>query len=356
MDKKSDLLSRLGLRWPVIQAPMAGVATPEMAAAVSRAGGLGSLGLGAADTGQARQMIRAARELGARPLNVNFFCHQPAQSDPETEAAWLDRLTPLFHQMGAEPPSRLREIYSSFIGNDPMTEMVLAERPEVVSFHFGLPSAEVLQALREAGVLLIASATSLAEGQAIQDAGLDGVIAQGIEAGGHRGIFDPDGPDDQLPCLALTRLLAGQLDLPVIAAGGIMTGGEIAAALEAGAALAQLGTAFISCPESQADAGYCAALTGAPGQNTLLTPAVSGRPARCVGNSLIDWIREQGDPELPDYPLVYDATKSLIAAAAKAGVPGYAAQWAGQGAPKSRNLPVADLMSELITEWQAAGS
>jgi len=356
LDKKNDLVSRLGLRWPVIQAPMAGVATPEMAAAVSRAGGLGSLGLGAADTGQARQMIRAARELGARPLNVNFFCHQPAQPDPETEAAWLDRLTPLFNQMGAEPPSGLREIYRSFVGNVPMTEMVLEERPEVVSFHFGLPSAEVLQALRDGGALLIASATSVAEGQAIQDAGLDAVIAQGFEAGGHRGIFDPDGPDEQLPCLELTRLLADQLDLPVIAAGGIMTGGEIAEVLKAGAVMAQLGTAFISCPESLADPSYCEALTGEPGQNTLLTPAVSGRPARCVGNRLIDWIREQGDADLPDYPLVYDATKSLIAAAGKAGVPGYAAQWAGQGAPKSRNLPVAELISELITEWQAASN
>ena len=202
--------------------------------------------------------------------------------------------------------------------------------------------------------MLLASATSLEEGLALQAAGLDGVVAQGIEAGGHRGIFDPDGPDAKLTCLSLTQLLVARLDIPVIAAGGIMNGGGIAAALAVGADLAQLGTAFISCPESLADDAYRQALVGAPGLNTQLTPAVSGRPARCVDNALIQWTQAQGEVDLPDYPMVYDATKALIAAAKAAGKPGYSAQWAGQGAPLSRTMPAAELVETLVREWRAA--
>ena len=354
MNARAELQQRLGLKWPIIQAPMAGVTTPELAAAVSRAGGLGSLGLATSAVDQARAMIRSARQQGGRPLNANFFCHRPSQVRPAAEADLVDRMTPLFRQMGAEPPRELRDPFGTLLGNDAMVQMLLEERPEVISFHFGLPAPEVLEELRGTGALLIASATSLDEARAIEAAGLDAVVAQGIEAGGHRGIFDPTGPDAQLSCLALTQLLAARLDLPVIAAGGIMNGGAVAAALSAGAALAQLGTAFIACPESQADDEYRAALIGAPGLNTFLTPAVSGRPARCVNNELIGWVRAQGAVDLPDYPRVYDATKALIAAAKSAGVSGYGAQWAGQGAPLARAMPATELMSELVGELQEA--
>lgn len=356
MNASTELQQRLGLKHPIIQAPMAGVATPELAAAVSRAGGLGSLGLATSGVDQARAMIRSARQQGARPLNVNFFCHRPSRARPDVEADLIGRMTPLFRQMGAEPPIGLRDPFGTFHGNDALVQMLLEERPEVISFHFGLPAPGVLEELRQSGAVLIASATSLEEGLAIQAAGLDAVVAQGIEAGGHRGIFDPDGPDAQLSCLALTQLLVARLNLPVIAAGGIMNGGAVAAALSAGAALAQLGTAFIACPESQADDEYRAALVGAPGMNTCLTPAISGRPARGVNNALIGWIRDQGTVELPDYPRVYDATLALIAAAKSAGVPGYGAQWAGQGAPLSRAMPAEELMAALVSELEDAAT
>lgn len=350
----AEIVARLGLKCPIIQAPMAGVSSPAMAAAVSRAGALGSLGLGASGVDAARRMIREARALGAAPLNVNVFCHRPAQPRPEAEAAWLRRLRPLFERFGATPPASLSEIYRSFVADDAMVAMVLEEQPEVASFHFGLPGAEVLAALRDSGVVLIASATSPEEGQAIQAAGLDAVIAQGIEAGGHRGVFDPGAPDTRAGTLDLVRSLARRLDIPVIAAGGIMTGSDITTALEAGAVAAQLGTAFVACPESLADGDYRAALTGPGGRATRLTSAISGRPARCLGNAFVDWAEGQQGADIPDYPITYDAAKALFAAAKAAGVTGFAAQWAGQGAPMARHLPAAALVETLVREMEAA--
>ncbi len=244
------LCDLLKIDWPIIQAPMAGVAPPALAAAVANAGGLGSIGVGAAGAEGARAMIAATRAATGRSTNVNVFCNRPAAADAAVEAAWLARLRPEFARFDAQPPARLGEIYKSFVADDAMLALLLAERPKVVSFHFGLPPAERIAALREAGIVLIASATNLAEARAIAAAGLDAVIAQGFEAGGHRGVFDADAPDDRLGTLALTRLLARTLDLPVIAAGGIMDGAGIAAALRLGASAAQLGTAFIACAES----------------------------------------------------------------------------------------------------------
>ncbi|MBE1283805.1 MAG: nitronate monooxygenase [Rhodobacteraceae bacterium] len=354
--RATEILDRIGLKHPIFQAPMAGVSTPAMAGAVSQAGGLGSLGLGASTVDQARQMIRDARAAGATPLNVNFFCHRPAEPRPDAEADWLRRMGPLFDQFEGSAPERLTEIYLSFLHNAAMQQMVLEEKPEVVTFHFGLPGAGLISDLREAGCFLAASATSLEEAHAIQAAGLDAIIAQGIEAGGHRGIFDPDGPDAGLSSLTLTQLIVRECHLPVIAAGGIMTGQGIAAALNVGAVAAQLGTAFIATDESAADADYRQALVGSPGLRTHLSPAISGRPARCLGNALIDWTRDQMGAELPDYPVLYDATKALMAAAKQAGVAGYAAQWAGQGAPLARAMKTAELVQVLASELEQARS
>jgi nitronate monooxygenase len=244
------LLERLGIGLPVVQAPMAGVSTPAMAAAVSNAGGLGSIGVGASTPEAAREMIREVRAATGCPFNVNVFCHGPAVPDAAREAAWLERLAPAFARYGAQPPRSLREIYRSFVEDDAMLAVLVEERPRVVSFHFGLPSRERIDALHAAGIVLLATATSLEEGHAVASAGVDAVVAQGYEAGGHRGVFDPDSPDEGLGTLALTRMLVAGLDIPVIAAGGIMDGAGIAACLPLGASAAQLGTAFIACPES----------------------------------------------------------------------------------------------------------
>ena len=345
-----SIIDRLRLATPVVQAPMAGVATPLLAATVSNAGALGSIGVGATDAAGARMMIEEVRGRTSCAFNVNLFVHGRAKPDPSREAAWLNWLAPLFAEFGAEPPAALRTIYKSFADDPDMLTMLLALAPPVVSFHFGLPPADVLAALRARGVYLMATATSLEEARAIEAAGIDAVVAQGIEAGGHRGIFDPDAPDDALGMVALTRLLVRNTGLPVIAAGGMMDGAGIAAALDLGAAAAQLGTAFVPCPESAADAAYRAALSGPGAYHTVVTSLISGRPARALANRFTALREEVGNHRPPDYPIAYDAGKALHAAAKARGEHGFGAQWAGQGAPLARATPAADLVRTLREE------
>lgn len=337
---------------PIIQAPMAGTSTPAMAAAVSNAGGLGSIGLGAMNVGAAGEAIKAFCDLSQRPLNLNVFCHQPAVPDAKREELWLARLRPQFQRFEAQPPAALTEIYRSFIVDEPMFRMILAAKPAVVSFHFGLPKDDWIAALRQAGIVLLATATSLAEARVLVSAGVDAIVAQGYEAGGHRGIFDPDGSDDQLGTFTLTRLLVRELQVPVIAAGGIMDGHGIAAVLRMGAAAAQLGTAFVASDESAADAGHREALFSEAAHHTIMTRAISGRPARCLANKFTEIGREADLRAVPDYPIAYDAGKALNAAAKAAGEFGYGAQWAGQGAPLARKMPAAKLLAALVSEMK----
>ena len=348
------LLDLLKIDVPIIQAPMAGVSTPAMAAAVADAGGLGSIGVGATNAAGARAMVAAVRERTSRPFNVNVFCHEPGSSNLAVEAVWLDRLRPEFERFGTRPPDGLSQIYKSFVEDDEMLAMLLDERPRVVSFHFGLPSGGRIKTLSDAGIVLLASATSLAEARDAQAAGVRAVVAQGYEAGGHRGVFDEYAPDDRLGTIALTRLLVRNLDIPVIAAGGIMDGAGISAVLRLGAGAAQLGTAFVASEESQADADYRAALRSDAAHHTVMTSVISGRPARCIANRFTALGATLADVEIPSYPRTYDAGKALNAAAKAAGEPGYGAQWAGQGAPLARSMPAGALMAVLVAEMNAA--
>lgn len=328
---------------------MAGVSTPALAAAVSEAGALGSIAVGATDAAGAAAMLAETRQRTARGFNVNLFVHAPPRRDPAVEAAWLATLAPHFARFGAEPPASLRAIYPSFDEDDAMLALLLQAPPAVVSFHFGLPAPARLAALRDAGCLLLATVTSPAEANAAARAGIDVLVAQGWEAGGHRGSFDPAAPDDRLGTLALVRLLVARGRLPVIAAGGIMDGHGIRAALALGAAAAQLGTAFVACPESAASPAHRAALTDGAGAHTVMTRAISGRPARCVANAFA----AIPDAGAPAYPVAYDAGKALHAAAVARGEHGYGAHWAGQGAPLARALPAADLVVTLAREAAA---
>jgi nitronate monooxygenase len=349
------LLELLRIELPIIQAPMASVSSPAMAAAVSNAGALGSIGVGASDADGARHLFKLFRERSQRSLNVNVFCHRPARPNAAVEAAWIAYLRPYFQAFGALPPPQLREIYRSFVADDAMLVALLEERPRVVSFHFGVPAAERVGALRDAGIVLLASATSLAEARVAARAGIHAVVAQGFEAGGHRGVFDPDALDDCLSTAVLTRLLVRELHIPVIAAGGIMDGAGIAAALRLGASAAQLGTAFIACQESDADAGYRQALASDAAHHTVMTRAISGRSARCLSNGLTALGASVPARQIPCYPIAYDAAKSLNAAAKAAGDMRYGAQWAGQGAPQSRaGLTAATLVELLATELRQA--
>ncbi|TBU93967.1 NAD(P)H-dependent flavin oxidoreductase [Phytopseudomonas dryadis] len=344
----------LNVAYPIIQAPMAGTATPKLAAAVSNAGGLGSISIAAVDAETGRQMIRDTRGATRKPFNVNVFCHQRSTADAALERAWLAHLQPYFAEFGVPAPAAIGDIYSSFHDDDAQLEVLLEERPPIVSFHLGLPPQSRIDALKNAGITLLASATTLEEGRLLEQAGIDLIVAQGIEAGGHRGVFDPLRGDQGIGTFALVRLLVSQLSRPVIAAGGIMDGAGIAAALTLGACAAQLGTAFVLCPESAANAGYRAMLGSERARVTQVTTVISGRPARGIRNRFMVEVGAAGHPPVPGFGIAYDAGKQLIAAAAQAGNHEFAAHWAGQGAALARSLPAAELLALLHREYLAA--
>lgn len=352
---RPNLLAMLNILHPIIQAPMAGVSTPALAAAVSEAGALGSIAVGTSTPQQARAAIAAVRELTGKPFNVNVFTHAPASSDPVREAAWLDWLRPHFARFGAEPPATLNEIYRSFMADDAMFELLLAERPAVVSFHFGLPAQVHIDALKSAGIVLFTTATSLQEAQQIEAAGIDVIVAQGIEAGGHRGMFDPSAPDAALPTFELLRQLAGKVKLPLVAAGGIMDGTAIRRALEHGASAVQMGSAFIACPESSAPLHHRALIAQGAELQTELTAVISGRPARGIVNRLFRDAGAPGHPPPPDYPIAYDAAKALHAAASSQGSQDYSVNWGGIGFAQARSLPAHELVTALVGEMNDPG-
>lgn len=343
----------LGIDYPIIQAPMAGTATPALAAAVSNAGGLGSISIAAVQAEAGRQMIRETRAATSKPFNINVFCHRLSVADAAREQAWLAHLQPYFAEFGAAAPEAIRDIYCSFQDDEGQLQVLLEERPPIVSFHLGLPPQARIDALKSAGITLLASATTLEEGLLAQDAGIDIIVAQGIEAGGHRGVFDP-AHDQGIGTLALVRVLVKHLSRPVIAAGGIMDGAGIAAAMNLGACAAQLGTAFILCPESAANEAYRSMLGSDRARVTQVTTAISGRPARGIVNRFMAEVGAPGHPAVPGFGIAYDAGKQLIAAAAKAGNAEFAAHWAGQGAALARTMPAAELVAVLQREYLAA--
>lgn len=350
----TSLLQRLGLAHPIIQAPMAGSSTVAMAAAASNAGALGSLALGAASVAQARQALAQLNALTEKPFNVNFFCHQPAVLDAARDAAWIQHLQAHLDEFGGSISLPLKEIYPSFIVDTDMQQLMLEQPPAVVSFHFGLPEATLIQALKKAGVFLLATATNLEEARQIEAAGIDAIVAQGFEAGGHRGIFD-EHRDEAIGTFALVRLLAQHSRLPIIAAGGIMDGQGIAAALQLGAQAVQLGTAFLLTRESAANAAYRNLLKSSRAQHTRVTAAISGRRARGIVNRFMEEIDISAAPAIPAYPAAYDAGKQLNALASAREVHEFGAHWAGQGAALIRDgYTVGELIHLLVKEWQAA--
>lgn len=235
-----------------------------------------------------------------------------------------------------------------------MMDMLLQERPGVVSLHFGLPDAGWIAELQAEGNLVFASATSVAEGEACVAAGVDAVVAQGIEAGGHRGVFDPAAPDAQMSTLALVADLHAALEVPVIAAGGLMDGKDVARVLSAGAVAAQLGTAFIDADETAADDAYRKALRAPKAHPTVMTRAISGRAARCLSNHFVALGAALGPENAPAYPVAYDAGKALNAAAKAVDETGYGAQWAGIGAAQVRGGSATQILQEIGAELRAA--
>lgn len=347
MQNVKELLQQLDIQHPIFLAPMAGVSTPELAAEVSNHGGLGSLGLGASSVEQARQQILATQALTDAPFQVNFFCHQTVESDPKKEQAWIAAMTAQFEQFGATAPSALKCIYPSFLDNDDYLNLVLETRPKAVSFHFGIPHRQQIAALQAAGIITMVSATNLCEAKQIEEAGIDIIIAQGVEAGGHRGIFNADF-DAAILTHDLVQLLTEHCRIPVVAAGGIMHGHDAAHMLKRGASAVQLGTAFVQCNSSNANAAYREALFGNP--FTQITASISGRPARGL---MQRWHTEIDKPQrvaVADYPYAYDLAKQLHAAAAQHSEQGFGAFWAGSNVSQIRALDAVDLMNQLVLE------
>lgn len=339
----SPLQDRLGLAHPLLLAPMAGAGGVDLAIAVARAGGLAALPCGMASCEQIEAELASFRAATDAPLNLNFFCH--ALEEQADDSAWRALLQPFYDELGAalgDPPPLRRPFSADW------ADCVERVRPEVVSFHFGLPAPELLERVRATGAYLIGNATSLAEGRWLAERGVDAVIAQGWEAGGHSGYFLTPEPE-QIGAFALVRLLADALDIPVIAAGGIMDGPGIAAALTLGAAAVQLGTAYLRCPESLIAGPYRRALASARAERTVMTNLFSGRLARGIPNRLIEELGAVR-PDAPVYPHASSALAPLRRAAEAQGSDDFTPLWAGQGAPLARNEPAIELTGRLVRE------
>ncbi|AGM42556.1 NAD(P)H-dependent flavin oxidoreductase [Aeromonas hydrophila] len=339
------LFAELGLRYPIIQAPMAGVQDSALALAVTRAGALGSLPAAMLSLATLREELTRLAASGEGPFNINFFCHRQEAPDPAAQARWLQRLTPYYDEYGVRDaagtaaPSR-----APF--NAEHAAMVAEFKPAVVSFHFGLPEPELLARVKASGAKVLASATTVAEARWLADHGADAVIAQGLEAGGHRGHFLKDDLSLQQGTFSLLPQIVETVRLPVIAAGGIVDGAGIRAALALGAIAVQMGTAFLCCHEATTSALHRAALHSPAGRHTALTNLFSGRPARGIVNRLMRELGSLSDLA-PDFPHASSALAPLRAAAEKVGESGFSPLWAGQNVSGCIDLPA----SELIAAW-----
>jgi len=335
----------LGVEHPVLQAPMARAATPELAAAVSAAGGLGALGSAMLDVDELRAQVAAVRAGTDRPFQLNFFCHEPPHLDAAAISAARAALAPLYAELGLGEPPEPSTPPVAF--DEQRLEALLEIHPPVVSFHFGLPGGEALAACREAGITVLASATTVAEARDLEERGVDAVVAQGAEAGGHRGSYLVDGDDGPVGTLALVPQVVDAVSVPVVAAGGIADGRGLAAALVLGAGAAQVGTAFLVCPESAAPPLYREALGAAHAERTTITRAYSGRPARVI--------RNRGTEEVLE-PLPYPAQLSLTAALWGAGADpaDFLPLFAGQGALLARAAPAAEVVAGLVADAEQA--
>jgi nitronate monooxygenase len=346
---RKDLIELLGIMHPIIQAPMAGSTTPAIVAAVSNAGGLGSLGC-------ARDTVESLRERGSeirratnKPYNLNFFVHTNPPPDPKGAARMAQRLKPYYDEFGVGEVPAAKTIYPDFDGN--IVDALLALRPPVVSFHYGMPAPEAVAALKQAGSAILSSATTVEEARWLEDAGVDAVIAQGYEAGGHRGTREPS-TDTGLGSMALIPQVADAVRVPVIAAGGIADGRGIAAAFALGASGVQLGTAFLTTPESGINPLYRGALMRGGAMGTALTRTISGRMARGLRNRFIEEMRPHEDESLA-FPLQYSLTGPLQAASAAKGSDEMLAMWAGQAVALNRAMPAGALIDALVEETRA---
>ncbi len=341
----TKLTRLLEVKYPVIQAGMAGGATtPELVVAVSEAGALGKLGAAYLTPDALREAIEEIRTLTQRPFAVNLFVPEdfdPSLYDPEEVNAPLSRYR---EELGIETPERISSYAQPF--EDQLT-VILEERVPVFSFTFGVPDERQLSVLKEAGIVVVGTATTVREGRALEERGVDAVVGQGSEAGGHRGTFIGDFEDALVGTIALVPQLADSLSVPVVAAGGIMDGRGLAAALLLGAEGAQMGTAFLPCPESGIHPRYKEAVLEAESEETALTRSFSGKPARGIRNR---FMKEMERMEAPAYPVQNAYTKDIRAAAAKEDRIELMSLWAGQAARLTRAVPASEVVESVARE------
>jgi nitronate monooxygenase len=347
MTRDRRLLDLLGIELPIIQAPMAGSDSPALAAEVSRAGGLGSLAGALLSPDKLRESVEAIRAVTPRPINLNFFCHtMTAAADPQQVERWKRFLRPHYQRLGLDiekvPPAPLRMPF------DTASCAVVEEvKPVVASFHFGLPEPALVERLKARGIRIVSSATSVAEARWLEARGCDAIVAQGAEAGGHRAMFLEQTVETQTGLMALLPQMVNAVS--VLATGGIMDGRGIAAALSLGASAAQLGTAYLFCPEAKVSPLYRQALAETADNGTAITNLFSGRPARGIRNR---FVREAGpmSDAAPDFPHAATLIAPLRVASEKAGSTDYMQMWAGQAAGMGRAMAAFELTKKLADE------
>ncbi len=344
------LMDLFKIEHPIVLAPMAGAMDVDLATAVAAGGGLGSLPCAMLTPQRLREQVAEFRQRVRKPLNVNFFCHTPPVPNNAREDAWRERLKPYYRELGVDPaapvPNSNRAPFDAAF-----CDVVEELKPEVVSFHFGLPDDALLGRVREAGCLVVSSATNAKEARWLERRGVDAVIAQGVEAGGHRGMFLSEAIESQVGSFALIPQVADAVKVPVIAGGAIADARGIAAAFALGAAGVQIGTSYLHCPESKISALHRKALAEATDDGTVLTNVISGRPARGIVNRLV---REVGPISeiAPEFPLATGALVPLRAKAEAAGSGDFSPLWSGQAASLGRAMPARELTGKLAEEAQ----
>lgn len=347
MQRFEKFAASLGIEHAIILAPMAGgISTPALVAAVSNAGGLGSMGAGYLTPEQIAQSIAEIRALTPRPFAVNLFAGGFDGTGARDPARMLELMAPHHQRFGLDAPAPPDAAVAPF---EKQVEVVLEANVPVFSFTFGIPPADIVAKMKARGIKLMGTATTVAEARALHVAGVDAIVAQGSEAGAHRGTFLAACEDSLIGTMALVPQIAEAVPLPVIASGGIMDGHGIVAAAALGASGVQMGTAFLRCPESGASPAYKAALRAARDDATLLTRAFSGRMARGIANTFAVEMKEHAH-ELLRYPAQNNLTRSMRTAAAKKGNADYLSLWAGQAAPLARELPAGELVKVLVRE------
>ncbi|MBV8506633.1 MAG: nitronate monooxygenase [Alphaproteobacteria bacterium] len=345
---RTDFVELLGITHPVIQAPMAGFASPALAAAVCNTGALGSIGCAGIPLATVREQITALRQATNRPYNLNFFVHSRPRLDPDGSARMRTTLASYFNEFGLGPVPEPKEPFPPF--DEERLDLILELRPRVVSFHFGLPDATAVRRVKEAGCIILSSATTVAEARSLEANGADVIIAQGFEAGGHRGSFSGSPGAGNIGTMALVPQIADAVRLPVIAAGGIADGRGLAAAFALGASGVQLGTAFLGCPEATVSPLHRARLRSAADDGTELTRAFTGRPARALRNR---YVTEMANSEPLEFPLQGSLVRPLWELPSEEARASFMPFWAGQGAPLIREIPASQLIDKLVVEAQS---